>query len=211
MSAGPGEAPLRWRWDMPWEPLLELLARGGVLALPTESSYGLAADPRSAAGVAAIYRLKGRDRHKPLPVVAADAEQLVALGVDDEDPGLAWARRHWPAPLTVVVALRPAAGLPAAGDGGTLAVRVPAHGRLRRLLAVTGPLTATSANRQGGAPICDPAELVPLLAGEEALIVGDEVLPGGPPSTLVRFAGEGVQVLRPGPFPVEGDTIATDR
>ncbi|HVR99302.1 MAG TPA: Sua5/YciO/YrdC/YwlC family protein, partial [Thermoanaerobaculia bacterium] len=63
-------APL-WRWGDPVGPLSELLARGGVLAIPTESSYGLGADPWNPAGVETIYRLKGRERGKPLPVVVA--------------------------------------------------------------------------------------------------------------------------------------------
>ena len=66
-------------------PAAALLARGGVLAIPTESSYGLGADPRNPAGVEAVYRIKGRDAGKPLPVVVAGLEQLAGLGID---PGL---------------------------------------------------------------------------------------------------------------------------
>jgi len=64
-------------------------------------------------------------------------------------------------------------------------------------------LTATSANRSGGEPVLDPAELPELLAGEDAMIVDGGVLPGGPPSTLVAIRGEGLVVLRPGRFPAE--------
>ena len=147
-------AAARWRWGEPVAPLARLLRRGGLLVIPTESSYGLAADPRSAAGVAAVLRVKGQRGGKPLPVVAASPEQLAELGIDFDLPILARLRRCWPGPLTAVLPLcRP---LPASFGGVTLAVRVPGHPRLLRLLAELGtPLTATSANRSGGAPALD--------------------------------------------------------
>ena len=212
------EAPVPfWRRGEPIEPLRALLARGGVLAIPTESSYGLGADPWNAAGVAAIYRIKERERGKPLPVVVAGVEQLGALGVDlGNHPDLNIVKRlsaHWPGPLTVVLPLVPlgARPLPAAAGEGTLAVRVPGHEGLRELLAALGHgLTATSANRSGGEPVLDPAGLPALLAGEDAMIVDGGVLPGGPPSTLVAIRGEGLVVLRPGKLTAER-LIANDR
>ena len=73
-----------WHWGDPVAPLRALLARGGVLAFPTESSYGLGADPRNPAGVETIYRIKGREAGKPLPVVVAGREQLADLGIDPD-------------------------------------------------------------------------------------------------------------------------------
>jgi L-threonylcarbamoyladenylate synthase len=192
-------APL-WHWGDPVAPLQALLARGGVLAIPTESSYGLGADPRNPAGVEAIYRIKGREAGKPLPVVVSGREQLAGLGVD---PNLYIVERlfeHWPAPLTAVLPIsRP---LPASAGESRLAVRVPAHEALRELLAALGHgLTATSANRSGGEPILDPAAAAELLAGEDAMVVDGGVLPGGPPSTLVAIEEDGLKVLRTGRFP----------
>jgi L-threonylcarbamoyladenylate synthase len=170
-----------------------------VLAIPTESSYGLAVDPRSAAGVAAIHRLKGRRDDKGLPVVAADLEQVTALGVDPAAPALAWAAPFWPAPLTVVVPV--AVRLPASPIAGpsTLAVRIPFHETLRGLLAGLGrPLTATSANRSGEPPLLEPAEVAAWLGEADAMVVDGGPLPGGPPSTLVAFEDGRVRVLRAG-------------
>ena len=73
-----------WRPGEPVEPLRELLRRGGVLAIPTESSYGLGADPGNRIGVEAIYRIKGREPRKALPVVVAGPEQLAGLGIDPD-------------------------------------------------------------------------------------------------------------------------------
>ena len=189
-----------WRPGEPVTPLRALLARGGILAIPTESSYGLAVDPRSSAGVEAIYRVKSRERGKPLPVVAADLAQLAALGVTLEDEGVRRAARMWPAALTVVAPI--AEPLPATAGALTLAVRIPDHVELRALLSAVGTaLTATSANLSGEPPLLDPAEVADLLAAEDAIVVDGDILSGGPPSTLVTWSGASWTVLRDGRFP----------
>lgn len=204
LRAQPAAGVERWRWGEPAAPLAERLARGGVLAIPTESSYGLAVDPRNAEAVALVYRIKGRPPERPLPVVAAGVDQLAALGIDPRDPILVALGRLWPAPLTAVLPV--ARPLPASAGSATLAVRVPAHRRLRRLLAEIGPVTATSANPSGEAPVLDPEAAAALVAGVDAAVVDDGRLPGGPPSTLVApLPGAGFdgrfEVLREGAFP----------
>lgn len=205
MSAATSPVPL-WHWGDPIAPLRDLLRRGGVLAIPTESSYGLGADPRNPAGVEAIYRIKGRERGKPLPVVVSGRGQLADLGIDlGAGPFVYIVERLfdlWPAPLTVLLPTsRP---LPAAAGEARLAVRVPDHEKLRDLLSALGNgLTATSANRSGGEPVLDPAAAAELLAGEDAMVVDGGVLPGGPPSTLVAIEEGRPVVLRTGRFPIE--------
>ncbi len=189
-----------WPWDGDPDDLRRSLAAGRVLAIPTESSYGLAADPRSAAGVDAIYRLKERERGKPLPVVAASVEQAAELGIE-RDQAVRFAEAHWPAALTVVAPLRHGVSIPAAAGGSTLAVRVPGHERLRALLRALGhPVTATSANRSGAPPICERAALEPILGTAGGVVVGGETAPGGPPSTVVAWTPAGLRVLRRGRF-----------
>lgn len=198
-----------WRPGDPVEPLRDLLRRGGVLAIPTESSYGLGADPRNRKGVEAIYRIKGREPRKALPVVVGDLGQLADLGIDPDLSILKPLSACWPGPLTVALPIALVAGdsVPATAGEPTLAVRIPGHKGLRRLLAELGHgLTATSANRSGQEPILDPAELARFLAGvagEEAVVVDGGVLPGGPPSTLVAIEETGPVVLRSGSFPVD--------
>jgi L-threonylcarbamoyladenylate synthase len=201
----PFNIPL-WRPGDPVEPLRQLLARGGLLAIPTESSYGLGADPRNPKGVEAIYRVKERDRGKPLPVVVAGLAQMRDLGIDPELSILEALSACWPGPLTAVLPI--ARPLPASAGEATLAVRIPAHEDLLRLLADLGHgLTATSANRSGAEPILDPVAVAELLAGAglgvEAVVVDGGILPGGPPSTLVAIEESGPVVLRTGSFPVE--------
>ena len=177
----------------------EVLAAGGLLAFPTESSYGLGVDPRDPRGVEAIFRLKTRERSKALPVVAADVAQLLALGVDPASVALAWAAPRWPAALTVVLPL--VAPIPASAGAPTIAARIPAHDRLRRLLGELGhALTATSANPSGEPPLVDPAAVRTWLAtsGEEVLVVDQGETAGGLPSTLVELRDGEVVILRKG-------------
>jgi len=193
----------RWRFGDDPTRVAAALADGDIVALPTESSYGLGVDPRAAAPVGRIFQLKKRRGAEALPVVAARVTQLEPLGVDLAAPILAWARRFWPAALTVVVPL--VAPIAASADRPTLAVRIPDHTGLRELLAALGaPLTATSANPSGEAPFVDPDRLEEWLAaaGCRSLIVDGGVLPGGAPSTLVEWRDGGPYVLRQGRFKV---------
>ena len=186
-----------WKWGDDLTVLIEVLESGGMLAIPTESSYGLAVDPNSAEAVSALYRFKSRAAVKALPVVLGDLEQLTRVGADPSSPELAELAALWPAPLTVVVPLeRP---IPASAGMRTLAVRVPAHDRLRTLLQdLGGPLTATSANPSGGIPVSDPRLLAPMLVGWPSVIVDDGILEGGPASTIVQIGEAGYRVLRVG-------------
>jgi L-threonylcarbamoyladenylate synthase len=183
------------------EAIAETLARGGVLVFATESSYGLGVDPRSADGVGAIYRLKGRERGKPLPVVAADVGQLLALGVPRASAALAWGEARWPAALSVVLPL--GAPIPASAGGSTIAARVPARESLRALLAVVGhALTATSANPSGEPPYTDPRALERWIeaTGVPYLLVDEGESPGGAPSTLVAIVDGAPRRLRNGRY-----------
>ncbi len=218
MTEARSGAPLRWRSGDPIELLRALYARGGVIAFPTESSYGLGADPNCADGVAAVERIKRRiDSHsgshgdesdserKPLPVVVADLEQLRALGIDPDSERVGRLARIWPAPLSAVLPLREGAAPAAALGRRTLAVRIPDHPDLCALLAAVGPLTATSANRTGEPPLLLADEVAALLGAagilDTAVVAGHA--PGGPPSTLIAWEGGEIRILRSGPFPAE--------
>ncbi len=176
----------------------------GVVALPTETFYGLAVPPDDPVAVARVFTLKGRPGEKALPIVAASLAQLDPLVVFPE----AWRARlqtAWPAPLTVVLPAR--TGLAGAGSVG---VRVPAHPLLRALLASVGPLTATSANRSGGPPLSRPRDVARLLGDGLALLLDGGEAPGGLPSTVVDLSGAVPRLLRQGVWQVPSEWGVTE-
>lgn len=172
-----------------------VLAAGGVVVLPTESYYGLAAAPDSVEGVNAVFRLKERPAGRPLLVLCADWEQVESL-VEVPARWRVRLSRTWPGPLTVILpARRPLAAAP----GGRLAVRIPGSPLLRALVYRVGPVTGTSANRSGRPPHTNAERAVADLAGEPDLLLDGGETPGGAPSTLVDLCGEEAVVLRIGP------------
>ncbi|HKD16504.1 MAG TPA: L-threonylcarbamoyladenylate synthase [Thermoanaerobaculia bacterium] len=179
--------------------LVQDVRAGSVLAIPTESSYGLAVDPRNGTAVRRVFALKGREEVKPLLVVVANRGQLEDLGVAAPGETLDRFFTFWPAPLTITLPLR--APLPASSGAAALAVRVPAHPPLRDLLEATGPLTATSLNRSGAAPCDDPDEAERAFGLEVDVLVDGGRTPGGPPSTLLDATVDPPRVLRAGAFP----------
>jgi L-threonylcarbamoyladenylate synthase len=178
--------------------LREVLAHGGVAAVPTETFYALAADPASEKGVSRVFEIKGRDDGKPLLVLVSSRGDLARLGIEAAPRLLDRFFGIWPAPLTVVLPLR----RPIAASRGarTLAIRVPAGEAVRRLLDRVGPLTGTSANRSGQPPISDPDELARELGDDLELLVDGGATPGGAPSTIVDATLEPPRVLRAGAY-----------
>lgn len=176
----------------------EALARGEVLGIPTDTTYGLAADPFSRAGVSRVFELKGRSASKALPILIGEMEQLERLGASLEPALRRKLAAIWPAPLTVVVAVRK--GFAATSGEDSAAIRLPAHAALRDLLVRVGPLTATSANRTGSPAATSAAEVDALFGGRLALI-----LDGGPSetseaSTLLDLRELPPRLLRKGPY-----------
>lgn len=180
----------------------ERLRAGGLVALPTETVYGLAARADSASAVAQIYRAKGRPDFNPLIVHIPDvagAERIAEF--DDRARRLAAA--FWPGALTMVLPLRSYAGIAPAVTAGlpTIALRCPAHPAMRAVLqAADLPLAAPSANRSGGV---SPSRAEHVAASLGAAV--DLVLDGGPcaagiESTIVALRNSGWEILRPGPI-----------
>lgn len=178
--------------------LVEVLARGGVAAIPTDTFYALACDPSSERGVARIFQIKRRDDGKPLPVLFSSRADLDRLGVEAAPRLLDRLFRLWPAPLTVVLPLR--SEIAASRGSRTLAVRIPAAPAVRRVLDSFGPLTGTSANRSGQPPIFEPGEIVLQLGDDVDLLIDGGTTPGGAPSTIIDATMEPLRVLRAGAF-----------
>ena len=178
-----------------------LLRAGSLVALPTETVYGLAARADRAAAVAQIYQAKGRPDFNPLIVHVPDiaaAEQIARF----DQRGRQLAQAFWPGALTMVLPLREEAGIAPAVTAGlpTIALRCPAHPAMRAVLeAAELPLAAPSANRSGGVSPSRAEHVVASLGDAVGLVLDGGPCAAGIESTIVALRDDGWEVLRPGP------------
>lgn len=183
----------------------DLLRAGALCAFPTETVYGLGGDARSDLAVARIFKAKGRPRFNPLIVHLPDTRHAFDLA-EATPAARALAAAFWPGPMTLVLPLKPDAGLSPLVTAGhdTVALRVPDQALARRLLREAGvPVAAPSANRSGKV---SPTRADHVLAGLAGRI--EAVLDGGPcsvgvESSILAVADDTVTLLRPGGLPVE--------
>ncbi len=182
-----------------------LLRAGLLVAIPTETVYGLAADATSGQGVAAVFAAKGRPGFNPLICHYEDAA-AAAAHVAFSPAAERLADAFWPGPLTLVLPRRPVCPVHALAGAGlpTLAVRVPAHPVARALLAACGfPLAAPSANRSGGVSPTTAAHVLADLDGRIAAVLDAGPCAVGLESTVVDLSGATPRLLRPGGIPAE--------
>ncbi|HET7874046.1 MAG TPA: L-threonylcarbamoyladenylate synthase [Methylomirabilota bacterium] len=182
------------------EEAAQVLERGGTVAFPTESFYGLGAHALDGRALARVVEIKGRPESKPLLVLVdsvAAAERLAA----EVPPGARVLMvRHWPGPLTLV--LKAAGHVPAAvtAGTGTIGVRMPGHPVALALVRAVGlPVTAPSANPSGAAPPTTAAQVRDYFEGRVDLILDGGPTAGGPGSTLADCTVWPPRILRQGP------------
>jgi L-threonylcarbamoyladenylate synthase len=175
-----------------------ILQRGGVVAIPTETVYGLAADLGNAAAIARIYAIKGRPADHPLIVHAHDMDALDGYAVFP--PALtALAQRFWPGPLTAVVKRGPRTPRTVTGGQDTVAVRIPAHPLALAILSAFGrPLAAPSANRFGRVSPTTAQHVRDDLGDTVELVVDGGPARVGVESTIVDLTASVPAVLRAG-------------
>ncbi len=180
-------------------PAVAALQRGGVVAFPTETFYGIAADPRSALAVKTVFSLKRRAPDQPLPLIAADVAQ-VANHVGTMTPlALRLASRGWPGALTLIIPASPALCADVHLSTGRIAVRVPADTVARVLATSTGhAITSTSANISGEPPASTPEQVVRAFGERIDVLIDAGPTPGGLPSTIVDATGEVPVLVRAG-------------
>lgn len=193
-----------WQWREEtagklWPAAREHLAAARLLALPTDTFYGLAADPFQEEALARLYRLKGRPAHKPvlLLVSGPDMVSLAAREIPARAHDLM--ARFWPGPLTLIFPARPGLSPRLTGGAHGVGLRQPRQPITCRLIAALGfPVTGTSANR-AGEPALTRAEEVAREFGEElALIIDAGPCPGGLPSTIVDVSLSPPRLVRAG-------------
>ena len=180
---------------------VRILKRGGVIAFPTDTVYGLGGDAFNSRAVERIYDIKKRPKHQQLPLLIADTSQLTAMA--GEIPRIAWflAERFWPGGLTLV--LPKADSLPAyLSPGRSIALRVPNHPVCLALIQHLGnPIIGTSANISGQAPALTAAEVQQQLGEKIDFIIDGGKCPGGKESTVVDVSSQELVILRRGLIP----------
>ncbi len=176
--------------------------RGGVMAFPTDTVYGVGVLVSNTRGIDELYAIKGRETTKAIAVLLGRLDDLRLVAGDISSMAHRLAEQFWPGPLTLVVPRRP--DLPEnLSARPTVGVRMPDHPLALELLRRTGPMAVTSANRSGAGEASTSAEVYAQIGGRIPLILDGGRTPGGVPSTVVDCTGPQPVILRPGPLTLE--------
>lgn len=184
------------------EMAVQALAAGQVVALPTDTVYGLAADPFAAGAGDRLFAVKRRPSHVEVPVLVADEQQALELVSAVPAAARALMRRFWPGALTIVLPRRADVVLHLGAGADTVGLRCPAHPAPLALCAAFGPLATTSANLHGQ-PTLTTAQAVVTAFGDQVPVVLDGGPCFGSPSTVVDCTTQDPCLLRPGRVPWE--------
>jgi tRNA threonylcarbamoyl adenosine modification protein (Sua5/YciO/YrdC/YwlC family) len=177
--------------------------RGQLVVLPTDTVYGIGADAFDPESVRRLLAAKGRGREMPPPVLVSAPTTLDALAVGVPSYARALITELWPGPLTLVCRQQPSLQWDLGDTRGTVAVRMPDHEVALELLARTGPLAVSSANRTGRPAATDADQAEEMLGSAVAVILDGGPTPGALPSTIVDVTGPAGRVLRLGAVSLE--------
>ena len=178
---------------------VQILRDGGVIALPTDTLYGISANALDSDSASKVFGVKGRQERSPLPIFISDPDDLHRYGRDVPDAALRLAEAFWPGKLTIVV--KKSELIPAVVSGGldTVGLRVPDHPAPREVVARLGaPITATSANVSGRPPLTAAADVVNELGHNLDLVLDGGVLAPSAPSTVIDATANPPRILREG-------------
>jgi L-threonylcarbamoyladenylate synthase len=182
----------------PIEDAVRAALEGGLIVMPTDTVYGIGTRPDDARATGRLFEAKGRPRDLELPVLVANVAAAREIAVFDERAEVL-AGRWWPGPLTLVLPrAEPSRAWDLGGDPSTVGVRMPHHPMALAVLARTGPLAVSSANRSGDAMVADCDGLEQVFADAVEVYLCQEVKLVGSASTVVDLAHGEWRVLRPG-------------
>ena len=185
-----------------WGPALDeavnALSRGGLVVLPTDTVYGIAADAFSPPAVAALLAAKGRGRQMPPPVLVPDVRTLDGLCDDVTDAVRDLVAAFWPGGLTVICRAQASLAWDLGETRGTVAVRMPDHPAALALLRRTGPLAVSSANLTGRPAALSAHDALSQLGGSVQVYLDAGAAPGGVASSIVDATGPVLRMVRAG-------------
>ena len=185
------------------EQAAEIIKRGGLVAMPTETVYGLAADAFNGKAVADIFRAKGRPMDNPLIVHISDISQIFGIVREFPEKARLLAEKFWPGPLTII--LPKACAVPDEVSAGldTVAVRFPSNETARKLISASCPLAAPSANLSGSPSPTSAEHVMKDMNGRIDAVIDGGVCDVGVESTVITLAGDVPRILRPGGITAE--------
>lgn len=200
---GPRQARLLPDDDFGRAAAVEVLRAGGLVAMPTDTVYGVGVALGADDGLMRLFAAKDRPLDRAIVLLVADLEQAASVGVLSP-AARALAERFWPGGLTLVLAQAPGAALPAVLTAGaaTIGVRLPDHDSPRALARELGPLPVTSANLSGHPDARDAADVLAQLGSRIDLVLDGGPARGGTPSAVVDCSGQVPRVLRAGAVPL---------
>ncbi len=177
----------------------EAIRRGELVAFPTETVYGLAADALNPEAVARVYEVKGRPANNPLPVQVASVDEIPLVAVDVPDVARELIRRFMPGPLTIVLRASPRVPELVTAGAGTVGIRIPDHRVALELLRAAGtPIVAPSANPSGEPPPTSADDVLAYLGGRIEYILDAGTTKLKTASTVVDLTSEPRRILRHG-------------
>lgn len=191
------EATDRLTWGPAIDAAVAAVGRGSLIVLPTDTVYGIAADAFNPTAVAALLAAKGRGRNSPPPVLIGSMAAMDGLATDIPVAARALAARYWPGALTLIVRSQPSLAWDLGDAGGTVALRMPNHPLALAVLARTGPLACSSANRTALPAAITAAQAHDQLGDAVAEYLDGGAAPGGVSSTIVD-ATANMRIVRQG-------------
>ncbi|HZT68471.1 MAG TPA: L-threonylcarbamoyladenylate synthase [Terriglobia bacterium] len=175
----------------------ELILSGKVIAFPTDTFYGLGADPFNLAAITEIFRIKGRSADRPIPLLVSSLDQAADLVADPPKLFFTLAKKFWPGPLTIVVPASRQIPLKVTANTGRVGIRWPRYPLAEALIAaVNRPITGTSANLSEHPACSTAAQVDEQIGGSLPLILDGGTTEGDHPSTVVLLQGERARILR---------------
>ena len=178
---------------------VEILRSGGVIALPTDTLYGISANALDADAAAKVFTVKGREERSPLPIFVSDAGDIFRYGRDVPDVAVRLAELFWPGKLTIVVGKTDRIPSVVSGGYDTVGLRIPDHPIPREIVRELGvPITATSANVSGKPPLTSASDVVAELGSRLGLVFDGGLLSPSLPSTVIDVTANPPRILREG-------------
>ncbi len=181
------------------EQTINSIQRGGIVAYPTDTVYGIGASLQYDGALRRIFEIKGRSAEKTLPVLLASSADLAKVSTVVDPRLLALAIRFWPGALTVAVPAKKSLPPQVVAEDGTVGVRVPAHSvALTLAQRCGGAIATTSANLSGWPPARSAREIVQSIQNQVDFVLDGGLARGGTSSTVIRMEGDTISIIRAG-------------